>query len=216
MIWYQKQLSSPDSYLDMAIWFSKFASPFSRDLDDTLFGLAWIDLNDLYSKKRCSPWFSLHIGTKISSVGPIEAEIFNFFDLDIRIFSTTLEVTTSKEIHLNSFIGDSFQSWESTKSDAKSAVKTWVPGEKGRFCRLSALIQAWESRTLLAGGNRSSWWRLYALDGRGHTLPQNYLTPSNTVLVGLRRPFSILVANECFCGRVSVLGDLPSRQKSCD
>ena len=81
----------------------------SRDLDDTLFGFTWIDLNDLYSKKRCSPWFSLHIGTKISSVGPIEAEIFNFFDLDIRIFSTTLEVTTSKEIHLNSFIGDSFQ-----------------------------------------------------------------------------------------------------------
>ena len=114
----------------------------SRDLDDTLFGFTWIDLNDLYSKKRCSPWFSLHIGTKISSVGPIEAEIFNFFDLDIRIFSTTLKVTTSKEIHLNSFIGDSFQLHESAFFTTQTLSKTWVPGEKGRFCRLSALIQA--------------------------------------------------------------------------
>ena len=114
----------------------------SRDLDDTLFGFTWIDLNDLYSKKLCSPWFSLHIGTKISSVGPIEAEIFNFFDLVNRIFSTTLKVTTSKEIHLNSFIGDSFQSRREHISEPIRGAKTWVPGEKGRFCRLSALIQA--------------------------------------------------------------------------
>ena len=48
----------------------------------------------------------------------------HFFDLDIRIFSTTLKVTTSKEIHLNSFIGDSFQPRGSAFSRPKSAVKT--------------------------------------------------------------------------------------------
>ena len=105
----------------------------SRDLDDTLFGFTWIDLNDLYSKQRCSPWFSLHIGTKISSVGPIEAEIFNFFDLDNRIFSTTLEVTTSKEIHLNSFIGDSFQSRREHISEPFVRRKRGFRGKKGDF-----------------------------------------------------------------------------------
>ena len=39
----------------MAISFLKYALTHSRDLDDTLFGFTWIDLNDLYSKKRCSP-----------------------------------------------------------------------------------------------------------------------------------------------------------------
>ena len=135
----------------------------SRDLDDTLFGFTWIDLNDLYSKKRCSPWFSLHIGTKISSVGPIEAEIFNFFDLVNRIFSTTLKVTTSKEIHLNSFIGDSFQPRGSAFSCTSTVWKRGFRGKKGDFAvyqlwfRLERAELSWLEAIVLRGGGFMPW-----------------------------------------------------------
>lgn len=63
-----------------------------------------------------------------------------------------------------------------------------------------------------------AWQQLFALPGALRLL---YLYPRLSRLAGLMTAWMLLctawfVANECFCGRVSVLGDLPSRQKSWD